>query len=151
VARVATKKIAARNIIVQVASGASWLAVAGIKNLVPNYGDHDQHVDATDYDSNGQYEEVVLQRGGSFKIEGFRRRDPATGLADPGQAALDTLAQGLSDSSIGQIRFRHSSETQWRVWNCTAKATEEGGAPNDLGKWGMEINRTGAETYMAAP
>jgi hypothetical protein len=151
VARVATKKIAARNIVVQVASGVSWLAVAGIKTLAVNYGDHDAHTDATDYDSNGQYEEVVLQRGGSLKLDGTRRRDPATGLADPGQAALDSLAQGLSDSSIGQIRFRHTSETQWRVWNVTAKATEEGGATNDLGKWGMELARTGAETTMAAP
>jgi len=147
----ATKKISARGFIFQAASGASWVGIAGLKTFTVNYGDHDVHVDATDFDSAGQYEEVVLQRGASLKLEGTRRRDPATGLADAGQAVLDTLAQGLSDSSIGQIRFRYSTEVQWRVWNVTAKATEEGGGTNELGKWGMELARTGAETTTSAP
>ena len=147
----ATKKIAARGFIFQVANGAAWVGIAGIKTFTVNYGDHDQHVDATDFDSAGQYEEIVLQRGGSLKLEGTRRRDPATGLADPGQALLDALGQGLSDSSIGQIRFRYQTEVQWRVWSVTAKPSEEGGATNDLGKWGMELARTGAETYTSAP
>jgi hypothetical protein len=149
----ATKRISARGWIVQVAVGATptWTPVAGLKTFTFNPGDKIQQTDATDFDSAGQYEEVVLQRGATMKLEGNGRKDPATGLADPGQAALDALAQGLGDSSIGQIRFRYTTETQYRVWNVTAKAAEVGGATNDLSKWGMELTRTGAETYMAAP
>ncbi|MFF1790748.1 phage tail tube protein [Kitasatospora sp. NPDC058243] len=149
----ATSKIAARNYLFQVAVGATptWNSIAGLKSFSHNPGDHDSHTESTDFDSQGQYEEIVLQRGGSLKLEGLRRIDKVTGLADPGQAALDALAQGLVDASIGQIRFRHQSETQWRVWNCTAKSAELGGDTNALGKWGMELTRTGAETYMAAP
>ncbi|MFB7908111.1 phage tail tube protein [Kitasatospora sp. NPDC056076] len=149
----ATSKIAARGYIFQVGVGAgpTWTPVAGIKSFSHNPGDHDAHTESTDFDSQGQYEEIVLQRGGSLKLEGLRRIDKTTGLADPGQAALDALAQGLADNSVGQIRFRHSTELQWRVWSCTAKAQELGGDTNALGKWGMEIARTGAETYMAAP
>lgn len=148
-----TSKISARGYIFQVAVGAgpTWTPIAGIKTFAPNPGDHDSHVDATDFDSNGQYEEMVLQRGASLKLEGNRRIDKTTGLADPGQKALDDLAQGLAENSIGQIRYRHSTEVQWRVWNCTAKSSELGGGTNDLGKWGMEIHRTGAETLVAAP
>ncbi|MFD7413533.1 phage tail tube protein [Kitasatospora purpeofusca] len=149
----ATKKIEARGYIFQVAvgGGPTWTPVLGLKTFSVNPGDHDAHTEATDFDSNGQYEEVVLQRGGSLKLEGTRRIDQATGLADPGQAALDALAQGLADSSVGQIRFRYRTEVQWRVWPVTAKSGELGGGTNDLGKWSMEIHRTGAETLTAAP
>lgn len=149
----ATRKIAARGYIFQVAVGPTptWTAVLGLKTFTPNLGDHDAHTEATDFDSQGQYEELVLQRGASLKLEGNRRIDPVTGLADAGQAALDALAQGLVENSVGQIRWRHSSELQWRVWNVTAKSTELGGGTNDLGKWGMELHRTGAETLVAAP
>lgn len=149
----ATKKVAARNWLYQVPIGAgpTWTTVMGINNFTPNPGDKVQETETTDFDSAGQFEQVVLQRGGSLKLEGLRRLDPATGLADPGQAYLDTLAQGLADSSVGQIRFRHSSETNWRVWNITAKAGEQGGGTNDMSKWAMEITRTGAESIVAGP
>ncbi|MFI6443827.1 phage tail tube protein [Kitasatospora sp. NPDC050543] len=149
----ATKKIEARGYILQVAvgGGPTWTPVAGLKTLTYNPGDKDSHTESTDFDSNGQYEEVVLQRGGSLKLEGTRRVDAATGIADPGQAALDALAQGLADNSVGQIRFRYRTEVQWRNWYVTAKAAEQGGGTNDLGKWGVELTRTGAETLTAAP
>ncbi|MGW4695152.1 phage tail tube protein [Kitasatospora cineracea] len=149
----AATKIAARGYVFQIGVGATptWTSIGGLTSFSVNPGDHDAHTESTDFDSNGQYEEIVLQRGGSIKLEGRRKIDKATGAADAGQAAVDALAQGLADNSIGQIRFRHSSETQWRVWNCTAKSTEQGGGTNDLGKWGAELARTGAETLVAAP
>lgn len=149
----ATNKIEARGYIFQVpiGSGPTWTGVKGLTTFTPNPGDKVQQVETTDFDSAGQYEETVLQRGGSIKLEGWRRIDPTTGLADPGQGYLDALAQGLIDTSVGQIRFRHRTETQWRVWNVTAKASELGGGTNDMGKWGMELTRTGAEIPVAAP
>lgn len=148
-----TKKIEARGYIFQIAvgGGPTWTSILGIKTFTANPGDKDAHVETTDFDSQGQYEEVVLQRGGSLKLEGTRRIDAATGIADPGQAALDALAQGLGDASVGQIRFRYRTEVQWRNWPATAKSGELGGGTNDLGKWSMEITRTGAETLTAAP
>jgi hypothetical protein len=148
-----TNKIEARGYIFQVPIGAgpTWTGVKGIQTFSPNPGDKVQNTETTDFDSAGQYEETVTQRGGSLKIEGLRRIDPTTGLPDPGQGYLDALAQALLDNSVGQIRFRHRLETQWRVWNVTAKAAEQGGGTNDMGKWGVEITRTGAETLVAAP
>jgi hypothetical protein len=149
----ATSKIEARGWLYQVpiGSGPTWTTIKGITSFTPNPGDKVQATETTDFDSQGQYEEVILQRGGSLKLEGTRRRDPATGAADPGQAYLDTLAQGLLDSSVGQIRFRHRTETLWRVWSITATAGEEGGGTNDMSKWSMNITRTGAETTVPAP
>ncbi|PBC80110.1 hypothetical protein BX265_4946 [Streptomyces sp. TLI_235] len=149
----ATSKIAARDWIFQVpiGSGPTWTAVKGLSSFSPNFGDKVQETETTDFDSAGQFEQVVMQRGGSIKLEGLRRIDKATGLADPGQGYLDALAQGLADNSVGQIRFRHTTEVQWRVWSVTAKAAEQGGDTNAMSKWGMEITRTGAETLVAAP
>jgi hypothetical protein len=149
----ATKKIAARGWLFQVAVGATptWTNIAGLKTFTYNAGDKDAHTETTDFDSGGQYEETVLQRGGSIKLEGQRRIDPVTGGADAGQAALDILAQGVADASIGQIRFRYNTEVLWRVWNITAKSTEQGGGTNDMSKWGMELVRTGAESTAPAP
>ncbi|GAA1977417.1 phage tail tube protein [Kitasatospora viridis] len=149
----ATRRIEARGWSVQIAVGATptWTPVAGLKSLTYNPGDKATQTDATDFDSQGQYEEVVLQRGATMKLDGTRRIDPATGLPDPGQGALDALAQGLGDTSTGQIRFRYRTETQWRVWTVTATAAEQGGATNDLSKWGMVLTRCGAETYVSAP
>ncbi|WP_441251199.1 phage tail tube protein [Kitasatospora sp. McL0602] len=149
----ATKKIEARGWLFQVAVGATptWTPIAGLTTFSWNPGDKVQETETTDFDSGGQFEQIVLQRGGSLKLEARRRLDPATGIADPGQAALDILAQGLADSSVGQIRFRFRTETQWRNWPVTAKASEQGGATNDMSKWGIELTRTGAETLTAAP
>lgn len=149
----AATKIAARGYIFQIGVGATptWTNIGGLTSFSVNPGDHDAHTESTDFDSGGQYEELVMQRGASIKLEGRRKIDKASGQPDAGQAAVDTLAQGVADASIGVIRYRHSSETQWRVWNCTAKSSEQGGGTNDLGKWGAEIHRTGAETLVAAP
>ncbi len=146
-------KIAARGYVFQIGVGAvpTWTNIGGLTSFSVNPGDHDAHVDSTDFDSDGEYEETVLQRGASIKLEGRRKIDKATGAVDAGQAAVDALAQGLAEDSIGLIRYRHSTETKWRVWNCTAKSSELGGGTNDLGKWGAEIHRCGAETLVAAP
>ncbi len=149
----ATKKIAARGWLFQIAVGPTptWTNIAGLKTFTYNPGDKDAHTETTDFDSGGQYEEIVLQRGASLKLEGQRRIDPATGVADPGQAALDALAQGLADASVGQVRFRYNTEVQWRNWSVTAKSSEQGGGTNDISKWGMELVRTGTEALTAAP
>jgi hypothetical protein len=149
----ATTKIEARGWMFQVGVGAgpTWTPVGGISSFTFNPGDKTQETEVTDFDSQGNFEQVITQRGATMKVDGRRRMDRTTGLADPGQAALDALAQGVVDFSVGQIRFRYKNETQWRVWNCTVKAAEQGGATNDISKWGVEITRTGAETYMAAP
>ena len=147
----AATKVAARNYVFQIAVGATptWTDVAGLKTFTSNPGDKAVMTEATDFDSDGQYEELAMQRGGSLKLEGNRKLDATTGLADPGQAACDALAQGLVDASLGQIRFRHQSETSWHVWTVTATAGEQGGQTNDLGKWSCDFTRSGAETTMA--
>jgi hypothetical protein len=149
----ATTKIEARGWMFQVGVGSAptWTPIAGITSFTYNPGDKTVQTEVTDFDSQGNYEETILQRGATMKVDGRRRMDRTTGLADPGQAAIDALAQGLVDSSVGQIRFRYKNETQWRVWTATFKSVEFGGATNDISKWGCEITRTGAETYMAAP
>ena len=147
----ATQKIEARGWIFEIydAAGTTWVRVKGVTNFTYNPGENTENVDTTDFDSEGQYEELVLQRGATLGLEGQRRMDSVTGAPDPGQALCDELAQGLVEESLGQIRFRHRLETQWRLWNVTATAGEQGGETNATSSWACDFVRSGAETTTA--
>lgn len=108
-----------------------------------------QTTDTTTYGSEGQHEEQNMELAKTLKLEGFRLLDPDTGALDPGQALVEALAEGLSDDSVGSIRFAHESETDWEVWNATAQMGDVGGGNNDKVSWSVTFTRTGASTTTA--
>lgn len=150
-----TRKINARDIIVQVSDGAAvptWIGIGGLNTVTPNPGENEESVDTTTYDSVGAYEQEIMQRGFSLSLEGFELKDPTTGALDPGQARCTTLATATGYNSLGSVRFRHPMDTLWKVWGAaTFSVGEQGGGNNDKSSWKATITRSGASTTATAP
>lgn len=149
------RKIAARELIVQVSDGAgvpTWLGIAGLNNHAFNPGENEESTNTTDYTSAGEYEGLIMQRGGSLKLEGFQMRDHLTDALDAGQARCEVLGAAKAYGSLGAIRFRYPASSTWKVWNgATFSLGEQGGGNNDMGSWSVTITRSGAATTAVAP
>lgn len=149
----AVKKIAARDIIIEVSDGATpavWLPIGGLTTATVNPAENEETVDATTFGSDGHYEQLVMQRGASITLEGFKLQDPDTGDLDPGQARCEELATETGVASLGSIRFRHPADAEWKVWpEATFSVGEQGGGNNDLVSWSCTITRSGAPTTEA--
>lgn len=146
----AKRKIPARDIIIQVSDGATptetWIEIGGLTSATPNPGENEETVDTTDFDSDGAYEQVIMQRGATLEIEGSMLKDDTTGEQDAGQARLETLGAAVGYASLGRARFRHPMDTVWKIWTCTVSLAEQGGGNNDMTSWGATLTRSGAST-----
>lgn len=131
------------------ASPGTWVPIApkGIETFTKST-DYEA-VDTTTFGSEGQAETQNNQISKSLKLEGKRLLDPDTGALDPGQALVEALSEGLSDASLGSIRFAHVSETEWEVWTATAQMGDVGGGNNDKISWSVTFARSGASTTAA--
>jgi hypothetical protein len=146
------RKINARDIIVQVSDGAAvptWLAIGGLNSVTPNPSENEESADTTTYDSDGNYEGEIMQRGAAMEMEGFLLKDHLTGAPDPGQARCEYMATLTGYDSLGSIRFRHPMDTTWKVWTATFSIGEQGGGNNDKTSWSCTITRSGASTTAA--
>jgi hypothetical protein len=149
-----TVRINARDLIFQVQDlTTTWRTVSGITKASINYAENEETVDTTDYDSIGNSESEIMQRGASMKIEGNKKYDSVTGVYNTGQATLDTYTGStyVGPTSQVPIRFRYPAETQWRNWTATISRGEEGGGNNDKVGFSYTITRSGAQTLTAAP
>jgi len=100
----AVKKIPARDIIVQVHDGetpGTWVDIKGLTTATINPAENEEVVDATTFGSDGHYEQLVMQRGASITLEGFKLQDPDTGDLDPGQERCEELATETGVASLG--------------------------------------------------
>lgn len=147
------RKVPARDLIVQVSDGGgtpTWLTIAGLNSVTFNPSENEETVDATDYNSAGEYEGMVMQRGAAFEMKGFIVKDHLTDVQDVGQARCETLGTGKAYGSLGAIRFRHPAATTWKVWNTAMFSVgEQGGGNNDLTSWACTVTRSGASTTSA--
>lgn len=143
------EKYDARACTFQIAVGAtpSWTDIGGINSFTKSRDSKD--VDTTDFASQGEYEGQIMQRGKTLKLEGFRLIDPDTGTLDPGQAAVEALADQVSKASLGQIRFCAPGDTEYEVWTAYAEMGDEGGDQNEEVSWSVTFTRSGASTTMA--
>jgi hypothetical protein len=149
-----TRKINARDMILQVlaSDGATWLGIGGLNSITPKPDEDEEEVDTTTYDSQGNAESEIMQRGYSMDLEGFQLKDPTTGALDPGQARCEALAKLKGYDSLGGVRFRHPMDTQWNIWaGATFSVGEQGGGNNDKSSWKATIKRSGPTTYASAP
>lgn len=146
-------KIPARSIIVQVlaADGTTWLPISSLSEITIDPSADSAKVDTTTFDSNGNYEGRVMQRGASMTLAGFLVKDDTTGVQDTGQARVVTLAKGMAEASIGQIRRRFPADSQWTVWTAFFEESKFGGKNNDESSWGATVTRSGAATFTSAP
>jgi hypothetical protein len=143
-----TVKISARDIVIQVAeaNGTTWTPVGGLNSAIPDLSQNEEVADTTTFESAGNYEQEIVQRGATLALVGFVLKDPATGAQDPGQARVEALATQIGAGSVGKVRFRHPMDTAWKVWNATFTLGEQGGAHNDKVSWNVTATRSGAST-----
>lgn len=128
----------------------TWLPIAGLNTFTHNPGENEETADTTVFDSEGQYEQDVMQRGASINLEGLYYVDRATGDRDPGQLYIDSeWTSRLGIESRNPVRWRHKSQTQWVVWDATVTPGEQGGGTNDKTSWSATITRCGAATTAA--
>ncbi|MFI5808880.1 phage tail tube protein [Streptomyces sp. NPDC051561] len=132
------------------ATPAKWLPISGITTFTHNPGENEETIDTTAFDSDGQYEQDVMQRGATLEIEGQYRIDKTTKAQDPGQAYIDHVwAQGLGIDSRNRVRWRHNTQVAWVVWDATVTPGEQGGGTNDKTSWSASITRCGPATSEA--
>lgn len=138
-------KLNARDLIVEVADpevADTWVEVDGITSATINKAENEETADTTTYGSDGEYEHEIMQRGGSLSLEGFYYDDD--GEQDDGQGVCSEMATRKAEESLGEVRMRYPSWTDWVVWTCTFSEGEIGGANNDKASWNMTIGRSGA-------
>ncbi|MCQ8829861.1 phage tail tube protein [Streptomyces malaysiensis] len=132
------------------AGAETWLPISGITTFTHNPGENEETVDTTAFDSDGLYEQDVMQRGATLEVEGQYRIDKTTKAQDPGQAYIDhEWAQRLGIDSRNRVRWRHNTQTQWVIWDATVTPGEQGGGNNDKTSWSCTITRCGAPTSAA--
>lgn len=143
--------IPARDLTVQVEDAVpdTWLDIAGINSTAIDPSQNAEEADRTTYDSNGQYEGVIMQRGATLEVSGLRMKDTTTGAVDPGQARVDALAAQVADASLGRIRFAYTVDAEWKVWTATVTPGSRSGNPNADRTWGATFRRSGPSTTMA--
>src|SRR4051812_39023957 len=110
-------KVNARDQIVQVAEadGTTWTEIGNLATIGFNPGENEETADTTVMESDGNYEEEVMQRGKSLSLEGLKTKDRTTGAKDPGQARCDVLGEAKGYDSLGKIRFRDVMDTEWQI------------------------------------
>lgn len=147
------RRINARDIIMQVEDSTpeSWLTVEHLTNVNVNPSENEETAEVTDFDSEGVYEQEIMQRGASMELEGLLMKDDTTGALLPGRARVEAMAgeDKVGSASLGRIRFRHPMDGQWRIWTCTFTLAEQGGGNNDKTSWGATITKSGPTTTAA--
>jgi hypothetical protein len=142
------RPIDARGWIFEVENHATPNTFIPIRNLTSwtlNPGENEETADTTTFDSNGYYEQDVMQRGATLELSG--QYAATDGTRDPGQLYIDeTWAYLLGEESRGRMRYRHTSQTEWTVWECTVTPGEQGGETNAKTSWGATFTRCGAPT-----
>lgn len=126
----------------------TWVPIAQLGINTFTKSRNSQSAETTTFGSDGDYEQQINQRGKTLGLQGFRLKDPDTGALDPGQALVETLAEGKGDGSLGVIRFAHKDDPTWQVWTCTAELGDEGGDNNGKVSWAVTFTRSGADTTM---
>lgn len=143
----ASVKIKARDLIVEVESSTpdTWLRVENLATITINPGENVERVNLTDNDSQGAYEEWIMQRGASMSLAGQEENDSSTGLPKPGRARVEANAgeDKLGEDSVARYRFRHPRHTEWKIWNATTVLGEKGGDTNAAGAWAATITKSG--------
>lgn len=145
------RRINARDIIIQASDGATsptWLTLEKLSGATFKPGENEEVADTTNFDSQGAYEQEVMQRGATMEIDGMALKDDLTGALPPGRARVEAMASetAVGYLSLGQIRFRHPMDTNWRVWNCTVSLGDQGGDTNDKTGWQATITKSGLTT-----
>ncbi|WP_327368723.1 phage tail tube protein [Streptomyces sp. NBC_01217] len=138
---------------VETATADTFVRIGNLKSWSENPGENEETADTTDNDSEGYYEQDIMQRGATIEVSG--QYTATSGTRDPGQDYIDTVwAYRFGEESRGRMRYRHKSQDEWTVWECTVTPGERGGETNAKTSWAATFTRCGAPSVaevVAAP
>jgi len=139
------KKVLARGWTFEINTGTIavpvWVEIKGVTSFKPKPGKKD--ADAGDFDSAGIDEHVVASRSYELTLSGKYLEDPDNGDRDPGQEALEALADAVGDDSLKQHRVTTPGGTV-KVALFSADVVPGGGERDDLADWETTLTRSGA-------
>lgn len=113
-----------------------YTPIRGIRSLSMERQANKQ--EATGYDSPSSPEHVVASRSVSLSLEGIRIEDVATGERDPGQQAVEDLAQYIGPLSQGTFRMITPSGSL-KDFVASPTAPKEGGGVDDPMEWSIDL------------
>jgi hypothetical protein len=121
-----------------------WTDILGLKEI--GHSPSTTRADATDFNSSGREEHVVVRRGDAFTLSAHALEDVEAGVnqgdQDPGQTAVEALAQATGLASIGQFKFT-TAGGRTATFKASAQHTGPQGGMNDLATWEVELTVTG--------
>lgn len=133
---------------VETATPDAFVRIGNLLSWTENPGENEETADTTDFDSEGMYEQDIMQRGATIEVTG--QYTTTAGARDPGQEYIDKIwAYLLGEVSRGRMRYRHMSQNEWAVWECTVTPGERGGETNAKTSWAATFTRCGAPTTDA--
>ncbi|MFD5873712.1 phage tail tube protein [Streptomyces sp. NPDC060322] len=128
---------------VETATADTFVRLGNLTSWTHNPGENEETADTTTFDSDGYYEQDVMQRGATIEVSGLYAA--TSGTRDAGQDYVDKVwTYRLGEESRGTMRYRHVSQDEWTVWECTVTPGEQGGETNAKTSWGATFTRCGA-------
>lgn len=139
----AITKLLARQTIFEILTSApsTFTPIGGINSI--SVSPTTNRADTTDFDDEGRLAHIVASRGMSFTLDGFREEDESGGDRDPGQAAVEALADEFGADSLGTFRITSPGGEVW-TFQASAEVTPFGGGNDDPSAWQATIEISGA-------
>lgn len=121
----------------------TWTEIKGLNSI--EFSPSSERADTTSYDDGGWASHLLVQRGLSLTLEGFRLEDPDTGARDPGQEFVEDLGMAVGAAAVGTFRLT-SPGGETIQFTATVDATPLGGGNTDAATWSAELQVTGEPT-----
>lgn len=121
----------------------TWTPINGINSHSWSVSKND--ADTTTYDDEGWLSHLTASRGRSVTLSGIHMEDPANGARDPGQAAVETLAEQIGPNSLKQFRVT-SPGAKTITGRASAQVTQGGGGNDDPSGWEAVMTFSGKPT-----
>lgn len=138
-------KVLARGTLIEILTTApsTYTQVKGINQI--DLSPTTNRADTTDFDDDGNLAHIVASRGLQLTLSGFRMEDESGGDRDPGQAAVEALADAKGNASLGSFRVTSPGGEVW-TFQASAEVTPLGGGNDDPTSWSATLEVSGAIT-----
>lgn len=133
---------------VSIKTGATtWTVIDGVDTVTPNPSSKD--ADTTMFSNAGWQSSMVVSRGLEVKVSGKAVWDKTTHEKDPGQAAVEALANALGSDAEGEFRIALPGDKaiQFTADVKDAFIFASAGA-EDVAKWECQLKVSAAPTVV---
>jgi len=134
--------VLARGWELEIYDAGSWKTVKGLNELSLSPGARE--ADITTKESGDYDEHLIARRTMEITLKGFKLEAP-TGEEDPGQAAVEALAERTGTNSLGQFRLT-SPGGKVREFLASARMTDLAGPIDEGQAWGCVLKQSGPVT-----